>query len=1162
MYIKLHSIAITFSLLIRTLLSQSVILRDGIIGTTTQELSSLLTEPRSPKPHSRLPSLGGCRWFGLAPLCIDSCPAGFDFIRSHTGRCENGTACVPDPSFGEPCLNFFGTKLSKKYCCRSDPIDCSWSGRWTGSHDAFNFYCRYEANIGKCGRLDCSVNSAVFQSHNSSLITGENCDELEMWNLRGKASCSYIAWFDAPGELRNSIEATNMDSNLTQVAEVLQSTVSTDVNVRRSAEAKINEFEKESQFGLILIRLVSDPSIPAIVSTAASITLKNFIKKNWSPTPEIDIPSSEEEVIRSAILSTLFDNNNLSSTLQNQLSHALHLIAQRDFPARWPDLVPTLASLLGSDNPEKLITVLSSLDQLFKKFRYEQKSVELWTELKNCLLTCQEPLTNLFKKTSDALSDPSALPVETLAKILDMLHYICRVFHSLSFQDIPEYFEDHLKEWVDRFLFLMPLNFPAITSAAGDPTSLDKMKAEICEIFTLYAQRYEEEINPFMPSIIQSVWQLVVQTGPEVRYDGMICSCLSFLSIICQKQYYEQFFTGEGVLQTIAQDVCIKNLVLRPEDLELFEDEPVDFMKRDLEGTDVGTRRRGSIDLVRALCRRFETALIPILGQIIPSLCADGTWMKMDIVYCLVTAMASKTETAKAGATSTSELVNVLDYYSNQVRTHLAGDVNETPILRMDAVKFVVTFRNQLPLEVLVEVIQAADRLLQSTIPMLHKYAAYAIEKVTLVKNPQTNAPYITGKEIPVESLLSNLVGAFDKDPKSQNSPYLIRAVLRVVALLDDNSSRHAGAIATQLANLVDATIKNPADPVHTHFLFETMCVLIRKTANLPGLSLDEQLMPLIETIMTKDIADLIPYALQITGVLLTAAVSNGSSSDKYIAFLTFLLDQQLWARSANVPAALSVVEVYLKHAPEKVLSEHSVKILGHFARLMGSKSLDNYGFQLANALLPSLEMIQGVDSPIKLILNNMFQRIQNNKTPKFLKMFIVFLARFIIVRGADDLAKSMNSIQPNMLHMVIQKVVIAELPSMQNMTTQTDKRLIAIGFARLLGEQTNIISDLFGELSMGVTKLIEASSVSERGVLSPEEEQAAMYNAEGEFTNPYCRLSYAAKAEPVAPQIANYKAFLAEAILQRGPANNSTVMSCISEELRQHLTSYVTSAN
>ncbi|KAJ1364376.1 hypothetical protein KIN20_024464 [Parelaphostrongylus tenuis] len=47
---------------------------------------------------------------------------------------------------------------------------------------------------------------------------------------------------------------------------------------------------------------------------------------------------------------------------------------------------------------------------------------------------------------------------------------------------------------------------------------------EVCEIFALYAQRFEEEINLSMLNIIQAVWQLVVQTGSETKFTFLLHS--------------------------------------------------------------------------------------------------------------------------------------------------------------------------------------------------------------------------------------------------------------------------------------------------------------------------------------------------------------------------------------------------------------------------------------------------------------------------------------------------------------------------------------------------------------------------------------------------------------------------------------------------------------
>ncbi|TMS38216.1 hypothetical protein L596_004986 [Steinernema carpocapsae] len=172
----------------------------GMIGMTARAVSDLTAY----RPFS---SDGGCKWFGTAPLCNYPCPPEYDYIRRHNGRCSNmwfTSFCVPDPSFGEPCSTVFGKVFTKRYCCKSDPQECSWSGRWMGANTAHNIYCRYDNDVGRCGMLSCSINHYTYQGYNSTVIGGERCDQLDLFDLKGKATCGYIAWFDNQGELVNS----------------------------------------------------------------------------------------------------------------------------------------------------------------------------------------------------------------------------------------------------------------------------------------------------------------------------------------------------------------------------------------------------------------------------------------------------------------------------------------------------------------------------------------------------------------------------------------------------------------------------------------------------------------------------------------------------------------------------------------------------------------------------------------------------------------------------------------------------------------------------------------------------------------------------------------------------------------------------------------------
>ncbi|CAG9566862.1 unnamed protein product [Danaus chrysippus] len=55
--------------------------------------------------------------------------------------------------------------------------------------------------------------------------------------------------------------------------------------------------------------------------------------------------------------------------------------------------------------------------------------------------------------------------------------------------------------------------------------------------------------------------------------------------------------------------------VLRESDIELFEDNPEEDVWRDIEGSDVATRRRAACDLLRALATHYDDKMMAIFGQ-------------------------------------------------------------------------------------------------------------------------------------------------------------------------------------------------------------------------------------------------------------------------------------------------------------------------------------------------------------------------------------------------------------------------------------------------------------------------------------------------------------------------------------------------------------------
>lgn len=52
-----------------------------------------------------------------------------------------------------------------------------------------------------------------------------------------------------------------------------------------------------------------------------------------------------------------------------------------------------------------------------------------------------------------------------------------------------------------------------------EPGLMEQVKSEICDNVTLYAQKYEEEFAPSLPTFVNDIWQLLINTGVEVKYD-------------------------------------------------------------------------------------------------------------------------------------------------------------------------------------------------------------------------------------------------------------------------------------------------------------------------------------------------------------------------------------------------------------------------------------------------------------------------------------------------------------------------------------------------------------------------------------------------------------------------------------------------------------------
>ena len=93
------------------------------------------------------------------------------------------------------------------------------------------------------------------------------------------------------------------------------------------------------------------------------------------------------------------------------------------------------------------------------------------------------------------------------------LRSMARIFFSLNWQTIPEFFEDNMSAWMTEFhKFLANVN-PLLVDPDEDdePGPNERVQTAIVENLKLYAEKYEEEFQPCLSQFTQAVWTLLVK---------------------------------------------------------------------------------------------------------------------------------------------------------------------------------------------------------------------------------------------------------------------------------------------------------------------------------------------------------------------------------------------------------------------------------------------------------------------------------------------------------------------------------------------------------------------------------------------------------------------------------------------------------------------------
>jgi exportin-2 (importin alpha re-exporter) len=564
---------------------------------------------------------------------------------------------------------------------------------------------------------------------------------------------------------------------------------------------------------------------------AAALAFKNFIRHNYTDeNGQYKLPLDEVATIKQELVGLMISS---PPSIQAQLGEAISLIADSDFWERWETLVPDLVSRLSDTDFKVTNGVLEVAHSIFQRWRPLFQSNELYLEINHVLGIFGEPFIKMLA-VADRQIDANKDNQVALKGWFDTMSLLIRIFYDLSCQDLPPVIESNLAPIVTILLKYLSYTNSHFDGDDDEATVLENVKAEICEALTLYTTKFDDDFSPFASQFMQAVWTLLSTVGPEKRYDLLVSKALNFLTAIAAVPRHAENFNNEDIMGQIVEKVILPNVALRESDIEMFEDEPIEFIRRDLEGSDTDSRRRAATDFLRKLLESFEMMVTKVVFKYIDHYLQQGArdWKAKDTAIYLYLAIAAKgTVTAAQGVKTVNQYVNVVDFFQKHVASDLVSEGVE-PIAKVDAIKYLHNFRSQLTKEQWQGAFQPLINNLASSNYVVYTYAAIAVERVLFLTNDQGEHLFSRADIEPfAKDLLEHLFTLVEKDTspaKLQENEFLMRCIMRVLIVVKDGVIPIMDGILNHLVNITNVIKANPSNPRFYYYQFEAIGALVR----------------------------------------------------------------------------------------------------------------------------------------------------------------------------------------------------------------------------------------------------------------------------------------------------------------------------------------------
>ena len=876
-----------------------------------------------------------------------------------------------------------------------------------------------------------------------------------------------------------------------EISAVFQNTLNSDKAIRDNAERYLSQIKMDINALTTFFTYIINKSENLHLRISACVFLKNYIADYFYDSSDNAIMHKEKIMDENS--KNYFKENilqlmlNAENELLPNIIEMVKIIVQgaNGYLIIWPKLMDFIGEILNKHDLSKNRHFYNLITKIIKRYHIESKSDSLFREIIYTMDKICKPMTddaiNIIKYF-DTYNPSNDNDNQIMTQCLQIMNKIMSIFYSLNYQDFPEFFEDHLTEWITILndTLLLPNKTGDLTNINSSLLNLIfKVKAKTLKNINLYYSNYYEDIEKFAQNLCSSVWNLMCKNKIiDDNYSKLMKELLDFFKSGFQMGKINNLKIEQ--INQIFEFIILPNLSMSYQEKNDFQENPIEFLKIEFEEYDMNSNKYFSINLLQIIINNFPDVNKLIIAPKIVELLKEynenkvNNWNKKLLAINLLFASCIKTFAQRFGVTELNpqSLYNDIDGLITEIFIKEFQTYDSPIIIQVYSLKFLSTFRLQISdknklgqiILLLIDILNKCGEITQNA-------CLLCLDLIINMKNLQTRES-TTVEIINNNDIFNNLISSLLNFICKNTNIFAMRCFFRALKLTEDQKLQ---SLAESINNSMDTILKliteNHQNDEFNYYFFETCALIMKKfvikniSNNTSDLTLvknfENSLQEDLDSILKKNITDLLGYSFQLFAFYLFLTNDNNAFYQNILN--NILTNRNMWDINMKYlyPPSIDYIKVILITNKQFCESQQIIEYLFAICQTLIENKSFNYAFQLIEYLINfvSTDLYGGNLTQFLKIINGIAMQNLNTNPRVYSEInqeMILILAKLslkINLKLAMDIINIIS--ENNSINYLI--TMIDEIP---NFKSTKNKKMLIYFYSQILVSYYNNIDD------------------------------------------------------------------------------------------------------